>query len=187
MVVLVIDNDDSFTYNLVQLIKSAGAEADVLGHRLLNSDSCTNYAKILFSPGPDLPDKYPALIRVLDQYKESKSILGICLGHQAIASYFGSKLTRLGKPIHGERALIKVSDSSGIYTGLPAEFNVGRYHSWTIGDVNNSDIEVTARDGFGNIMSIRHRVYDLQGVQYHPESYMSEFGIEIMKNWLMQK
>ena len=184
MDILLIDNDDSFTYNLVQLIKSAGANVVVVSHNTVEIEQCEIFEKIVFSPGPDLPSKYPAMTSILTHNYKTKSILGICLGHQTIAEFFGCKLKRVAKPHHGEKSKIKILNQDGIYKDIPQEFSVGRYHSWVVDNINAEEIEVTAIDDNNEIMSLRHKRYNISGLQYHPESYMTEYGLEIIRNWI---
>jgi anthranilate synthase/aminodeoxychorismate synthase-like glutamine amidotransferase len=184
MEILVIDNDDSFTYNLVQLLKKASASPIVVNHSNLDTNICKNYKKILLSPGPGLPSHYQSMTRIIDEYKEFKSILGVCLGHQAIVEYFGTELRKSTKPHHGEKSSIRVIVNDPIFSGLPDQFFVGRYHSWVANEINSTEIEATAIDNNNEIMAIRHTQFDIRGLQFHPESYITEYGLEIIQNWL---
>lgn len=183
--VLLIDNNDSFTYNLVQLIKECGGEAHVVNIADVSEFPCDNYNKIMLSPGPELPSKYPGMMKVIDLYHQTKDILGICLGHQAIGEFFGFKLKHLGFPRHGIKSTVNITGAEKIFEGLPGSIEVGRYHSWVLeSNLCITDIKVTSFCNEGNIMSIAHKHFSVRGVQFHPESIMTEHGKIIIGNWL---
>lgn len=186
MKLLLVDNNDSFTYNLVQLIEECKLTTiEVLSHDSIRLDSVEQYDKILISPGPSLPDDFPIIKQIISTYGSSKSILGICLGMQAIAEFFGGELLNLSKVVHGQERRIEISEKDILYKNLPASFQVGLYHSWTVKDEHfPNDLMITARSENGIIMSLRHKYYDLRGVQFHPESYITKHGREIICNWL---
>ncbi len=185
--VLLIDNHDSFTYNLAQLLKEAGAcVLTVLKYDEIKIEQVDAFDKIIFSPGPGIPSEIPFMGDVLREFSSSKSILGICLGHQAIIEYFGGKLLNMQKVVHGIRsevALIEPVDS--LFKGIPSHFFAGLYHSWVADKEHLPDelrISCQSRDGL--IMGISHRELDIRGVQFHPESYMTEYGMTMFRNWL---
>jgi anthranilate synthase component II len=185
--ILVIDNYDSFTYNLVHYIeKITGIRPDVYRNDEISLEAVGQYGKILLSPGPGVPSEAGIILDVIRKYSPTHSIFGVCLGHQAIGEAFGGNLTNLDKVYHGISTKIKVLEPSNIlYQGLPAEFNVGRYHSWVV-DVNGLPdcFTVTSTDENGLIMGLSHKKYDVHGVQYHPESVLTEHGMKMMENWL---
>ena len=182
-VVLVIDNYDSFTYNLVHLINELGFEADVWRNDKFDLADVNKYDKILLSPGPGIPEEAGLLLEVIKAYAPSKSILGICLGQQAIAEAFGGSL---GRPMHGIATPITVLDKEELtFKDCPAIIEVGRYHSWVVNTVDLPEcLIVTSTDKDGQIMSLRHQTLDVRGVQFHPESVLTPSGKQMMKNWL---
>lgn len=184
--VLVIDNYDSFTYNLVHLINELGYEAEVWRNDKFELKEVANYDKILLSPGPGIPEEAGLLLEVIKTYAPTKSIMGVCLGQQAIAEAFGGTLLNLGRPMHGIATPITVLDSNELtFKGCPDLIEVGRYHSWVVNSVDlPSSLKVTAVDGEGQIMALRHEKYDVCGVQFHPESVLTPSGKQMMKNWL---
>ena len=184
--VLVIDNYDSFTYNLVHLINELGFEAIVWRNDKFKLTDVDAYHKILLSPGPGIPNEAGLLLEVIKTYAPTKSIMGVCLGQQAIAEAFGGTLLNLGRPMHGIATPIRVLDKTElIFKDCADLIEVGRYHSWV---VNPADLpgclKVTAIDGDGQVMAIRHEKYDVCGVQFHPESVLTPSGKQMMKNWL---
>lgn len=185
-VVLVIDNYDSFTYNLVHLINELGFEAEVWRNDKLDLADVNKYDKILLSPGPGIPEEAGLLLEVIKAYAPSKSILGICLGQQAIAEAFGGSLLNLGRPMHGIATPITVLDKEELtFKDCPAIIEVGRYHSWVVNTVDLPEcLIVTSTDKDGQIMSLRHQTLDVRGVQFHPESVLTPSGKQMMKNWL---
>jgi anthranilate synthase component II len=189
MKILVFDNYDSFTYNLVHLVeKITNEKVDVFRNDEISLEKVNDYDKIILSPGPGIPSEAGLLLPLIKQYAPTKSILGVCLGHQAIGEAFGGTLTNLSKVYHGVATPITItSTTSQILNGLPETIEVGRYHSWIINDQNfPAELEVTARDDNGYIMALQHTTFDVQGVQFHPESVLTPDGETILKNWLSQ-
>lgn len=187
MKILIIDNYDSFTYNLYHLVKSVSNDwIDIFKNDQIELEEIKKYDKIILSPGPDLPSKSGKLLEIIKNYHAEKSILGVCLGHQAIAESFGSQLVNTEMVFHGVDSFIQVIDNNErIFNDLPNRIKVGRYHSWVV-DSNclSPDLKITAITDNHIIMAISHQKYDVKGVQFHPESYMTEFGTEMMSNWL---
>lgn len=194
MKILVFDNYDSFTYNLVHLIeKIQSAKVDVVRNDQMPLENVKAYDKIVLSPGPGVPEEAGLLLPLIKEYAASKSILGVCLGHQAIGQSFGGTLTNLSKVYHGIAAPVNIlpngqlSKSSTLFNELPVRFDVGRYHSWVVDQQGFPDVlEVTATDDEGFIMALHHKKYDVQGVQFHPESVLTPSGETILRNWLKQ-
>lgn len=186
MKIAVIDNYDSFTYNLVHYLEDLGAEVIVLRNDEFDLDELEPFQKILLSPGPGIPDEAGLLKQVIKHFAPTKSILGICLGQQAIGEVFGGSLMNLEKVYHGVATKVKVEvDDENLFRDIPKEFEVGRYHSWVVSNEGfPEDLEITSKDENGEIMSLRHRKYDLKGVQFHPESVLTPHGKMILKNWL---
>jgi len=210
MKILVFDNYDSFTYNLVHLVeKILNQKVDVYRNDKIPLEKVKDYDKIILSPGPGIPEEAGLLLPLIKEYAPTKSILGVCLGHQAIGEAFGGKLVNLSKVYHGVATDIEVNGewsmvngkaiadkssnspftihhSPHLFDGLPEKFAVGRYHSWIVSDENFPDeLEVTARDENNYIMALQHKKYDVQGVQFHPESVLTPDGEKIMRNWLV--
>jgi anthranilate synthase component 2 len=191
MKILVFDNYDSFTYNLVHLVEKITHEkVDVYRNDQLPLEKVKGYDKIILSPGPGIPEEAGLLLPLIKEYASTKSILGVCLGHQAIGEAFGGKLVNLSTVYHGVATKIEVGGrkskgNSPLFNGLPSEIEVGRYHSWIVSDENFPDeLEVTARDENNYIMALQHKNYDVQGVQFHPESVLTPDGEKILRNWL---
>lgn len=189
MRILVFDNYDSFTYNLVHLVeKIIGEKVDVVRNDQISLAEVDAYDKIILSPGPGIPGEAGLLIPLIEAYAPTKSILGVCLGHQAIAEAFGGSLINLSTVFHGVATKIQLLEAgikSKLFEGLPAELEVGRYHSWIVNDeLFPAALEVTARDANGFIMALQHRTFDVQGVQFHPESVLTPCGETILRNWL---
>lgn len=189
MKILVFDNYDSFTYNLVHLVeKICNYRVDVFKNDELPLEKVIKYDKIILSPGPGVPKDAGQLIPLISEYAATKSILGVCLGHQAIAESFGGKLINLSSVFHGVATKVESLDTVGdnyLFTGLPPTFKVGRYHSWIVShDDLPPSLEVTARDEYGYIMALQHKIFDVTGVQFHPESVLTPGGETIIKNWL---
>jgi anthranilate synthase component 2 len=191
MKILVFDNYDSFTYNLVHLVKKIiGEKVEVFRNDQIPMEEVARFDKIILSPGPGIPEEAGLLLPLIKTYASSKSILGVCLGHQAIGQAFGGTLVNLSAVYHGIATPVmvdpdrKISDND-VFLGLPATIEVGRYHSWVISEENFPDeLEITAKDAGGQIMALRHNVYDVQGVQFHPESVLTPDGEKMMRNWL---
>jgi len=186
MKVLMIDNYDSFTYNLVHSIeKFIDGSVDVFRNDKIMLDEVAGYDKIILSPGPGMPSDAGIMPEVIKKYSASKSILGVCLGMQAIGETFGAKLSNLGKVHHGVAMPVFVEKEDVLFKNCPELFMGGRYHSWVVSHNNFPEsLEVTATDKENNIMALRHKKYDVRGVQFHPESILSEFGDKIIENWL---
>ncbi len=191
MKILVFDNYDSFTYNLVHLVeKITHGKVDVFRNDEIPMENVKVYDKIILSPGPGIPSEAGMLLPLIKEYASSKSILGVCLGHQAIGEAFGGTLVNLSQVYHGVAMPILVrSEKSGVrsklFEGLPDTMEVGRYHSWVLSDKDFPDaLEITARDDHQYIMGIQHSKYDVQGVQFHPESVLTPDGEKMIHNWL---
>ena len=184
--VLVIDNYDSFTYNLVHYLEDLNTEVTVFRNDEFDLDEVAPFDKILLSPGPGIPDEAGLLKAVIQKYAATKSILGICLGQQAIAEVFGGSLTNLEKVYHGVATKLIVTDlSEPLFYNLETEFEVGRYHSWVVSKEDfPADLTVTSLDENGEIMSLRHKKFDVSAVQFHPESVLTPTGKQILSNWL---
>ncbi|SRR6056297_1508182 len=185
MKILIVDNFDSFTFNLVHILEQFAAEVYVKRNNQIDMDELKEIDKIVFSPGPGLPSDVKIMYQIINAYKEYKPILGVCLGHQAIAHFFGAQLLNMKEVSHGRQKATQIIKSDYIFKNIPAEFNSGRYHSWIV-DKNDfpAELEVTSVDSENNIMSVKHKIYDIRSVQFHPESIMTEYGIEILKNWV---
>ena len=186
MKILVFDNYDSFTYNLVHLVeKILHQKVDVHRNDQIALEKVKEYDKIILSPGPGIPMEAGLLLPLIREYASSKSILGVCLGHQAIGEAFGGKLLNLSTVFHGVATSCELQNGSSLFKGLPATIEVGRYHSWIVSDENfPKELDVTARDENRYIMALQHKKFDVQGVQFHPESVLTPMGEEIMRNWL---
>lgn len=184
--ILVLDNYDSFTYNLVHYIRELGFKnVEVHRNDKISVEEVNQYDKIVLSPGPGIPDESGILKEVIVKYGETKPILGVCLGHQAIGEVYGATLENRSTVLHGIANEMTVVSDDVIYNNLPEKFEVGRYHSWQIDKNKLGDqLYVTAVDEAGDIMSIRHKTLNVCGVQFHPESILTEHGKEMMKNWL---
>lgn len=186
MKLLILDNYDSFTYNLVQLIeKVSEVPFDVIRNNKISLEEVNAYDKILLSPGPGLPKDAGIMPELIKTYGSTKSILGICLGLQAIGEAYGGSLKNLETVFHGIATPINVISEDMIFENCPKTFKVGRYHSWVV-NVNNlpQALQISAIDEQGNIMALKHRTHDVHGLQFHPESILSEHGELMIKNWL---
>jgi anthranilate synthase component 2 len=183
--ILVIDNYDSFTYNLVHYLEDLDCEVTVYRNDEFDIDEIAIFDKILLSPGPGIPDEAGLLKAVIQKYAPTKSIFGVCLGQQAIGEVFGGTLSNLDKVYHGVSSMVKTSvNDELLFEGLGTEFEVGRYHSWVV-DSNLPDVlEATSFDENGQVMSLRHKTYDVRGVQFHPESVLTPNGKKILENWV---
>jgi anthranilate synthase component 2 len=187
MKIMVLDNYDSFTYNLVHILKElSGGPVDVFRNDEITLEDVESYDKIIISPGPGVPDEAGITKNLIDHFAPSKSILGVCLGCQAIAEVFGGSLTNLDRVYHGVKTEIIVTGEDDIlFHDVPLNFEAGRYHSWVVNEKDlPSCLRITAKDGEGMIMALSHAEYDVKGVQFHPESVMTESGKKILLNWL---
>ncbi|MBQ9169573.1 MAG: aminodeoxychorismate/anthranilate synthase component II [Bacteroidaceae bacterium] len=185
MKIVIIDNYDSFTYNLSHLVKALGAEVTVFRNDQFEMPWLEAFDKIILSPGPGIPSEAGLLLDVIRSYAGRKPILGVCLGHQAIGEVFGGTLLNLSDVYHGVATPVDVTTDDYLFEGLPKTFEVGRYHSWVVDTEGLPDcLEVTSVSQEGFIMSLRHREFDIRGIQYHPESVLTPAGETIVKNWL---
>ena len=191
MKILIFDNYDSFTYNLVHVVeKIIHDRVDVYRNDKISLEKIDDYDKIILSPGPGLPVESGLLLDLLKEYASCKSILGVCLGQQAIGETFGGSLINLSTVYHGVATKIKVNprrtqSANDVFNSLDNELEVGRYHSWIVSKENfPAELEITAEDENGYIMALRHKTFDVQGVQFHPESVLTPMGEKIMRNWL---
>lgn len=185
MKIVIIDNYDSFTYNLVHYLEDLNAEVTVFRNDEFELEELEQFDKILLSPGPGIPDEAGLLKDVIKKYASTKSIFGVCLGLQAIGEVFGAKLTNLEKVYHGVATIVTQTEDDFIFNDLTKETEVGRYHSWVVAKENlPEDLIVTSLDENGQIMSLKHAKYDIRGVQYHPESVLTPNGKKILENWL---
>ncbi|MDL2302941.1 aminodeoxychorismate/anthranilate synthase component II [Dysgonomonas sp. OttesenSCG-928-D17] len=184
--ILIFDNYDSFTYNLVHLVKELEyTDVDVYRNDKISLEEIEKYDKIILSPGPGIPSEAGLLLPLIKEYAGKKPILGVCLGHQAIGEAFGATLTNLEDVYHGVATKIKITKPDYIFNGLDNQIEVGRYHSWIVDNKNVPDcLEITAVDDNGQIMALRHKEYDIHGVQFHPESVLTPVGKIIVKNFL---
>ena len=184
---LIIDNYDSFTYNLVQLVEQAGiSEYLLVKNDQLHGLKSESFDKVIISPGPGIASEAGDLMQFLKLYYHKKSILGICLGYEALAELFGGNLVQMPGPMHGIRNKGKIVKKDSIFKGLPAEFFIGHYHSWIIEENGMpKELEILMKDENSLPMAFRHKHYDLTGLQFHPESVMTQFGLEMIYNWLI--
>jgi len=185
MKIVIIDNYDSFTYNLSHLVKELGAEVTVLRNDQFELPQIEPFDKIILSPGPGIPSEAGLLLDVIRTYAGRKPMLGVCLGHQAIGEAFGAKLENLSDVFHGVATPCKITADDPLFAGLPAAITVGRYHSWVVSKEGFPDcLEITAESDQGQIMALRHRDYDIRGIQFHPESVLTPDGRTMIGNWL---
>lgn len=185
MKIAIIDNYDSFTYNLSHLVKELGAEVTVYRNDQFEMPVLQQFDKIILSPGPGIPSEAGLLLDMIKEYAGKKPILGVCLGHQAIGESFGAKLTNLSEVFHGVATPCHLTTRDYLFEGLPDTFEIGRYHSWVVDKDNLPEcLEVTGVSNEGFIMSLRHKEYDIRGIQYHPESVLTSSGRQILNNWL---
>ena len=185
MNIIIIDNYDSFTYNLDHMVKALGAQTRVLRNDQFRMEELEEADKLLLSPGPGVPDEAGLLLDVIRTYAGRKPILGICLGEQAIGEVYGARLTNLASVYHGVQTTIHLQADEPLFRGLPQDIAVGRYHSWVVSREGlPACLEVTATDDEGHIMAIRHRSLDVRGLQFHPESILTPDGETILRNWL---
>jgi anthranilate synthase component 2 len=187
MKLLVLDNYDSFVYNIVHIIRELGYgdDMDIVRNDKLTVEDVAKYDKILLSPGPGIPSEAGILLDVVRKYGAEKPILGVCLGHQGISEVYGASLYNLPDVLHGVATRTTVTEKDLLFEGLPDSFMTGRYHSWAINPGSDlSNLIVTSKDENGVIMSFRHKKYNVRGVQFHPESVLTENGKKIIENWL---
>lgn len=185
--VLVIDNYDSFTYNLVHYLEDINCNVTVKRNDKLTIDFVEQFDKIVLSPGPGIPEEAGLLKEIIKTYAPTKSIFGVCLGQQAIAEVFGGQLINLNDVYHGVSTKVTITvDDESLFNGLEKNIEVGRYHSWVVDPNLPESLEATSVDENGQIMSLRHKVYDVKGVQYHPESVLTPYGKKILENWLKE-
>ncbi len=188
MKILVLDNYDSFTYNLVQIVERIlNDKVDVFRNDKIALETVKQYDKIILSPGPGIPYESGLLLPVIKEYAASKPMLGVCLGEQGIGEVFGATLENIPEVYHGVDTECHLTENkSYLFNGLEKTFMVGRYHSWIVSEKNfpHHELEITAKDNEGMIMAIQHKKYDIQGVQFHPESVLTPDGETILRNWL---
>jgi anthranilate synthase component 2 len=185
MKIVIIDNYDSFTYNLVHLVRELGAEVTVYRNDQFQLNQLEVFDKIILSPGPGIPSEAGLLLDVISHYAGRIPMLGVCLGHQAIGEVFGAHLTNLSKVYHGVSTPITQYGNDEIFAGLSRRFEVGRYHSWVVDKTDFPDcLEITAESDDGSIMALKHKSYDIRGIQFHPESILTPNGRRILENWL---
>jgi anthranilate synthase component II len=186
MKILVLDNYDSFVYNLVHILRNLACDLEVYRNDKIALEQVANYDKILLSPGPGIPEEAGIMLDLIKKYAPRKSILGVCLGHQAIGEAFGAKLLNLPEVLHGISSEARIIDRQDkLFAGLPEKFKIGHYHSWAVAYASvHKPLKITALDPEGNVMALSHTEYNVKGVQFHPESVLTENGIQIIKNWL---
>ncbi|MBT8268652.1 MAG: aminodeoxychorismate/anthranilate synthase component II [Flavobacteriaceae bacterium] len=182
--VLMIDNYDSFTYNLVHYLEDLGCDVTVMRNDKLVLEDVKPFDKIVLSPGPGIPDEAGLLKSIISKYASTKSILGVCLGQQAIGEVFGGSLINLDQVFHGVATTVRIVKEDSLFKGLDEKIEVGRYHSWVVNPELPSDLEATSYDEDGQVMSLRHKTFDVKGVQFHPESVLTPGGKQILKNWI---
>ena len=187
MKIVIIDDYDSFTYNLSHLVKELGAEVTVLRNDQFHLEDLQEYSKIILSPGPGIPSEAGLLLDVIRTYAGRKPILGVCLGHQAIGEAFGGKLENLSDVFHGVATPCYIIADDPIFSGIPRDITIGRYHSWVVSREEFPDcLEVTAESDEGQIMALRHRELNIRGIQFHPESVLTPEGKKMIQNFLFQ-
>ncbi|MBQ1828906.1 MAG: aminodeoxychorismate/anthranilate synthase component II [Prevotella sp.] len=185
MKIVIIDNYDSFTYNLAHLVKELGTEVTVLRNDQFQLDDLEAYHKIILSPGPGIPCEAGLLMDVIRHYANRKPILGVCLGHQAIGEVFGARLENLSDVFHGVATPCRIVSDDPIFSGLPTNITVGRYHSWVVSRNGLPDcLEVTAVSDEGQIMALKHKTLNVRGIQFHPESVLTPDGKKMLRNWM---
>ncbi|WP_161887799.1 anthranilate synthase component II [Pontibacter russatus] len=185
MEVLVIDNYDSFTYNLVHLLQELGATVTVRRNDKITLEEVGEFQKIMLSPGPGIPEEAGILKDIIRTYGANRSLFGVCLGHQAIGEVYGGRLFNSSEVWHGVATPVRVvSEDEPLFRNIPQQFGTGRYHSWLVGQDLPECLLPTAVDETGHIMALRHKEHDVRGVQFHPESVLTEHGRQMIKNWL---
>lgn len=184
MKILILDNYDSFTYNLVHIVRKLGfKDLDIIRNDKISVNEVAQYDKIILSPGPGIPVEAGILMELIKTYAPTKPILGVCLGHQAIGESFGAELYNIQQVIHGKSLDTHIKQKDYLFDGIPDVFKSGRYHSWAVRNLP-PELEVLATDDRGIIQALRHKTLNIRGVQFHPESVMTEFGEKIIDNWL---
>jgi anthranilate synthase component 2 len=186
MKILVLDNYDSFVYNLVHLLRELGQQPEVYRNNKISLDKIARFDKILLSPGPGVPHEAGIMPDLLKEYAPQKSILGVCLGHQAIGEAFGGTLINLPTVLHGVTSQNTILDrTDSLFQSVPERFKIGHYHSWVIDRKSIAGkLKITSEDTEGNVMAVSHPQYDVKGLQFHPESILTEYGRQIIQNWL---
>lgn len=188
MKIVIIDNYDSFTYNLAHLVRQLGAEVTVYRNDKFSLKDLQPFDKIILSPGPGIPDEAGFLLDVIKTYASRKPILGVCLGHQAIGQVFGAQLKNLSNVFHGVQTPCFIKKQNYLFQDIPGEIMVGRYHSWVVSKQKFPDcLDITAVSPEGSIMAIQHKTADIQGIQFHPESVLTPEGVNIMDNFLKHR
>lgn len=183
--ILIIDNYDSFTYNLVHQVAKLGYPYTVWRNDKFTLDDVEDFDRIILSPGPGIPTEAGLLLPVIKRFSSTKKILGVCLGHQAIAEVFGGELYNLDAPLHGISRNLSVTQPDLLFAGIPLQFEVGHYHSWAVSDTGfPEELEVTATDDKNMIMALRHKTLPVRGVQFHPESVLTQYGLDMIRNWI---
>ena len=186
MRVLIIDNNDSFTYNLKHYIEQFASEVVVSRSAEIELDSIEQFDKIILSPGPGLPYEHSVLKQVLTRYYKQKPILGICLGQQAIAEFFNANLENLTAVKHGVTSMVKHFNNCKLFIDIPKNFEIGHYHSWVVSKINfPEELTITSENEEGIITSLNHKKHDITAVQFHPESILTEHGLQLIKNWVL--
>lgn len=185
MKILVLDNYDSFVYNLVHILRELGYKPDVIRNDKITLDEVGKYDKILLSPGPGIPSEAGIMLDLIKRYAPEKSILGVCLGHQGIGEAFGSSLSNMDVVLHGFGLTTTFTADDYMFNNIPKDVKTGRYHSWVVDEQKLSDdLEITAMSEDNRVMALRHKTYDVRGVQFHPESILTEHGKQMVENWL---
>lgn len=183
---LIIDNHDSFTFNLVDLMRKLSVAMEVVLVEQLELNDVEHFSHLLISPGPDVPRAYPQTFAMLQRFYQSKSILGVCLGHQTLCEFFGGELYNLNEVRHGQQRSLKQLTDNLLFQNLPKSFNIGVYHSWAISQnsLKNTPLIPTAICDQNILMAFQHQNLPIYGVQFHPESFMTEYGEQMLRNWL---
>jgi len=185
MKIVIIDNYDSFTYNLSHLVKELGAEVTVYRNDQFELSQLEEFSKIILSPGPGIPSEAGLLLDVIKTYAGKKPILGVCLGHQAIGEAFGGKLENLSDVFHGVATPCHLTGDDALFSGISKEFIIGRYHSWVVSKEGFPDcLEITAESDEGQIMALKHKTLNVRGIQFHPESVLTPDGKKMLQNWM---
>jgi len=183
--ILLIDHNDSFTFNIVEVFRNLKQKIEVVNYVDITTEKVANFDKIIFSPGPMLPKDYPKTFEILKQFYKTKQILGICLGHQIIAEFFKSQLKNLKQVKHGVEQRIEILEKSSLFKDINSPTNVGLYHSWVVDAENfSSEIKITSRSTDNLIMSLEHKIHPIYGVQFHPESFLTKEGKQLLQNFI---